>query len=78
MRNCRTSQKQSQEVIKELEGFVSGLLIELDRQLDKRLVEIFEQALQAILTFRHSLHGLLLSEVDISSTQRKHQQGQND
>ena len=63
MSNCRINQKQAQEVAEQLEGFVSGLLVKLDRQLDKRLVETVQRTLQAILTFRHSLHGLLLSEL---------------
>jgi hypothetical protein len=41
--------------------FVEELLVELDRLLDTRLVETFQRTLQAILMFRHSLEGLLVS-----------------
>src|SRR5687767_495830 len=63
MSNCEQDQREAQAVAEQLEGFVSELLMELDRMLDKRLVETFQRTLQAILTFRHSLHGLLLSEL---------------
>ena len=63
MPNCQQNEKQAQELAKQLEGFVRELLVELDRLLDKRLVETFQRTLQAILMFRHSLHGLLLSEL---------------
>lgn len=63
MSNCQQDQERAQELAEELEGFVRELLVELDRALDKRLVETFQRTLQAILTFRHSLHGLVLSEL---------------
>src|SRR5688572_21179958 len=63
MSNCQQNRRRAQELAKRLEGFVSELLVEMDRLLDKRLVETFERTLQAIMTFRHSLHGLLLSEL---------------
>src|SRR5688500_9954635 len=63
MSNCDENQGVAQELAKQIEGFASSLLEELDGVLDKRLVETFERTLQAILTFRHSLHGLLLSEL---------------
>ena len=63
MSNCEQNRAQAQELARGLEEFVSSLLVELDRHLDKRLVETFQRTLQAIVTFRHSLHGLLLSEL---------------
>src|SRR5688572_26435972 len=63
MSNCEQNRRQSQAVAEQLEGFVKDLLVELDQVLDRRLVETFERTLQAILTFRHSLQGLLLSEL---------------
>ena len=63
MSNCQRDKRQAQELAKQLEEYVSKLLIELDRGMDKRLVETFQRTLQAILTFRHSLQGLLLSEL---------------
>lgn len=63
MTKCEQDRERAQEVAEELEKFVKELLVNLDRWLDKRLVETFERTLQAILMFRHSLHGLLLSEL---------------
>ncbi|MBZ0280938.1 MAG: hypothetical protein K8L97_09360 [Anaerolineae bacterium] len=54
---------QPQALARKLEGFVAPLLSRLDRQIDKRLVRTFLLTLQAILTFRHSTNGLLLSEL---------------
>ena len=39
------------------------LLLELDQGLDKRLIRTFVQAIEAILTFRDRINGLLLSEL---------------
>lgn len=44
-------------------GFLSPLLYQLDEVLDKRLVRTFVRAVVAIITFRHSSNGLLLSEL---------------
>jgi hypothetical protein len=63
MSNCGENERQAQELVNQLEVFVEELLVELDRWLDKRLVETFQRTLQAILMFRHSLQGLLLSEL---------------
>jgi len=63
MKDCATSQHQSQTLAEHLEAFVSPLLVRLDKRLDKRLVRTFLRALLAILTFRHSVYGLLLSEL---------------
>jgi len=63
MRKSATKSHHAQGVSDQLETFVQGLLVELDRQLDKRLVRTFLLALQAILMFRHSSQGLLLSEL---------------
>jgi hypothetical protein len=46
-----------------LEAFVQPLLRTLDKRLDARLVRTFLATLGAILTFRHSGYGLLLSEL---------------
>src|SRR5258707_4445580 len=51
------------EVASRLKAYVEPLLRELDEAVDKRLVKTFEKTLQAIITFRHSSHGLLLSEL---------------
>lgn len=53
----------AQELAAKLEKFVAPLLGRLDSQIDKRLVRTFLLTLQAILTFRHSRNGLLLSEL---------------
>src|SRR5262245_10293809 len=53
----------SAELAERLRGFVGPLLEELDKALDKRLVRTFEKTLQAVVKFRHSSHGLLLSEL---------------
>jgi len=63
MKNYRRNQKKAQELADQLEQFVTPLLILLDKFLDKRLVQTFQRTLVAILTFRHSLYGLLLSEL---------------
>lgn len=57
------SARQSQEYGARLREFVGPLLIELDKQLDKRLVGTFLKTLEAVVTFRHSVYGLLLSEL---------------
>src|SRR5437868_13950735 len=44
-------------------GFLGPLLLELDQWLDKRLIRTFVQAIEAILTFRDRVNGLLLSEL---------------
>ena len=44
-------------------GFLGPLLLELDQSLDKRLIRTFVQAIEAILTFRDRINGLLLSEL---------------
>lgn len=54
---------QSQQYGAHLKAFVEPLLVELDEHLDKRLVGTFLRALEAIVTFRHSVYGLLLSEL---------------
>jgi hypothetical protein len=54
---------ESQRVWRSLESFVAALARQLDERLDKRLVRTFILALRAILTFRHTKYGLLLSEL---------------
>ena len=44
-------------------SFLGPLLLELDQWLDKRLIRTFVQAIEAILTFRDRINGLLLSEL---------------
>jgi len=44
-------------------GFLGPLLLELDQWLDKRLIRTLVQAIEAILTFRDRVNGLLLSEL---------------
>src|SRR5713226_7591416 len=44
-------------------GFLGPLLLELDQWLDKRLIRTLVQAIEAILTFRDRVHGLVLSEL---------------
>lgn len=63
MLNYRSDERYSQQVAEQLAGFVQPLLERLDRQMDKRLVRTFLATLQAIITFRHSQYGLLLSEL---------------
>lgn len=44
-------------------SFLGPLLLELDQWLDKRLIRTFIQTIEAILTFRDRIHGLVLSEL---------------
>ena len=46
-----------------LDRFLAPLLIYLDQVLDKRLVRTLARLVQVIIVFRHSSHGLLLSEL---------------
>src|SRR5205807_7043928 len=43
--------------------FLGPLLLELDQWLDKRLIRTFVQAIEAILTIRSRINGLVLSEL---------------
>src|SRR5947209_4790667 len=43
--------------------FLGPLLLELDQRLDKRLIRTFVQAIEAILSFRDRINGLVLSEL---------------
>lgn len=63
MSDSRSSTNQSQELSDRLEGFVNPLLQWLDSQIDKRLVRTFLLTLIAIVTLRHTMYGLLLSEL---------------
>jgi hypothetical protein len=58
-----TKKQNAQHLHDKLEAFVNELLVELDEQLDKRLVRTFLLTLQAIIKFRYSQYGLLLSEL---------------
>lgn len=55
--------RQAQAVAEQLETFLQPMEQWLDAQIDKRLVRTFLLALQAIVQFRHSRAGLLLSEL---------------
>lgn len=55
--------EQSGEFQERLLEFLRPLLLTLDAVLDKRLVRTFVRAVLAIIMFRHSSHGLLLSEL---------------
>ena len=44
-------------------SFLGPLLLELDQWLDKRLIRTLVQAIEAILTFRDRINGLVLSEL---------------
>lgn len=63
MNNHARETKISQLYLHKLETFVEDLVGELDRVLDKRLVRTLVLTLQAIVCFRHSQYGLLLSEL---------------
>ena len=63
MLNYEKNQAQSQLYGMKLQMFVEPLLVRMDECLDKRLVRTFLRALEAIITFRHSAYGLLLSEL---------------
>jgi hypothetical protein len=63
MSHFSSNQDQAQLLHDKLIEFVGGLLQDLDAKLDKRLVKTFVLTLQAILSFRHSRYGLLLSEL---------------
>jgi hypothetical protein len=59
----QASAQVARDIGKKLEAFVKPLLIELDEQIDKRLVRTFLATLQAMVQFRDRAHGLLLSEL---------------
>jgi len=61
--NEQDPQELSQEIAQMLENFLSPLLLVLDTLLDKRLVRTFVQCCVAIIRFRNSKQGLLLSEL---------------
>ena len=63
MCHCQQKSNKAQELGQALQQFVSPLLEELDRRVDRRLVKTFLLTLQAIITFRHTQYGLLLSEL---------------
>ncbi len=53
----------AQGLTRQLAGYLYPLLVQLDRQLDKRLVRTFAQLIAVILTFRDRINGLLLTEL---------------
>jgi hypothetical protein len=62
-RKQQDEQKASQDLAQQLETFLSPLLLVLDTVLDKRLVRTVVQTCVAILRFRNTQQGLLLSEL---------------
>ena len=61
--NEQDGQKTSQEITQLLEEFLLPLLLVLDALLDKRLVRTLVQCRVAIIRFRNTKQGLLLSEL---------------
>jgi hypothetical protein len=61
--NSGTARRKAQGINEQLETFASVFLVWLDEQIDKRLVRTFIMTVQAMITFRHNLNGLLLSEL---------------
>ena len=59
----RAGRDQAQLVAQQLQLFLGPFEQWLDAQIDRRLVRTFFLALQAIVRFRHSRSGLLLSEL---------------
>ena len=57
------SQRQAQRLSQKLQAFVDPLLERLDAMLDRRLVRTFAETVGAILRFRDTTRGLLLSEL---------------
>lgn len=53
----------SDQLRAQLQTFLAPLLEELDAQIDLRLVRTCLRTVEAILSFRHRNHGLLLSEL---------------
>jgi DDE family transposase len=53
----------AKDVRQELVAFLQPLLVRLDAQIDRRLVETFVRTVDAIIRFRNRPHGLLLSEL---------------
>jgi hypothetical protein len=53
----------AQGLTRQLSGYLYPLLVQLDRQLDKRLVRTFVHLIAVILTFRDRIHGRRLSEL---------------
>jgi hypothetical protein len=51
------------DVRQDLVTFLRPLLLQLDAQLDRRVVDTFARTIDAILCFRNRPHGLLLSEL---------------
>lgn len=62
-KNSGMSRRKAQAINTQLESFARELLVWLDAQIDKRLVRTFIMTVQAMITFRHNLNGLLLSEL---------------
>lgn len=63
MSDSSSNQEQAQVLGNKFLEFLGELLQALDAKLDKRLVKTFVLSLQAMLSFRHSRYGLLLSEL---------------
>jgi hypothetical protein len=61
--NSGMARRKAQGINDQLEAFARVLLGWLDERIDKRLVRTFIMTVQAVITFRHNLNGLLLSEL---------------
>lgn len=61
--NVKAAKETTFDVQQELLGFLGPLLLALNKELDRRLVRTFAQLVGVIIRFRHSDHGLLLSEL---------------
>jgi hypothetical protein len=59
----QASGRKSEEIQRGLLEFLGPLLVQLDAVLDKRLVRTFVHTIIAIVSFRESSKGLLLSEL---------------
>ena len=59
----QASAQKSEEMQRRLLEFLRTLLVQLDHVLDKRLVRTFVHTIIAIVSFRESSKGLLLSEL---------------
>ena len=59
----QTSSSVAEDLTKRLAVFLEPLLVRMDTTVDKRLVRTLLRLVGVILEFRHSRHGLLLSEL---------------
>jgi hypothetical protein len=71
-RGKKAGKQAADRVVEQLRAFVGPIVEAMDERLDKRLVRTFEKTLAAIMSFRHSTHGLLLSELGAYITSPAH------